>query len=118
MTEEKPKGKEAQGKEPIDSKTPRRLLRFINAARAPDAIAFVPKNEIPPDEEPDPLIRRPVFAHELPEREKLVDFDQAQRLLEVHDELSAVQGFFHIDQLRNAVASTAPIGMSGTIQAI
>lgn len=119
MAEEKPpKGeKKAAGKEPIDPRTHRRLLRFINAARSPEAIAFAPKNEIRP-EEPDPVVRRPVFEHELEEREKLVDIAQARRLLDARDELSPVHGFFHIDELRDAVASTAPIGMSGTIQTI
>ena len=52
----------------IDLKTQRRLLRFINAARTPETLAFLPKNEIPL-EEPDPVARHPVFRHELEERE-------------------------------------------------
>ena len=38
MSEEKPKGEKAGGKEPINPRTHRRVLRFINAARTPDAI--------------------------------------------------------------------------------
>jgi len=105
MADEKPpKGEQkAAGKEPIDPRTHRRLLRFLNAARSPEAIAFAPKNEIPP-EEPEPLVRRPAFDHGLEEREKLIDFAQARRLLDARDELSPVHGFFHIDELRDAVA--------------
>lgn len=90
-------------REPIDPKTHRRLLRFINAARTADVIAFAPTNEIPP-EEPDPVVRRPAFDHGLEEREALIDIDQARRLLEARDEISPLQGFFHIDELRDALA--------------
>jgi len=74
MAEEKPPKAEekARGQEPIDPRTHRRLLRYINAARSPEAIAFAPKNEIRP-EEPDPVVRRPVFEHELEHRERLTE---------------------------------------------
>ncbi len=104
MTDEKQGEPTEEKRKPLDPRTHRRLLRFINAARTPEAIAFVPKNEIPP-EEPDPVVRRPVFEHQLPEREQLVDIEQARRLLDARDEMSPAQGFFHIDELRDAVAN-------------
>jgi Domain of unknown function (DUF1929) len=102
MSQERDESK-SEGKEPIDPKTQRRLLRFINAARTPEVIAFVPKNEIPP-EEPDPVIRHPVFAHELEEREAITDLAHARRLLNARDEVSPLLGFTHLDQLREAIA--------------
>lgn len=86
----------------IDPKTHRRLLRFMNAARSPEPIAFVPKNETPP-EEPDPVVRRPTFDHDPEPREKLIEFEQARRILEARDRVSPLQGFAHIDQLRDVL---------------
>ncbi|MGI9064985.1 MAG: galactose oxidase-like domain-containing protein [Pyrinomonadaceae bacterium] len=105
MADEKPPQSEQteEKREPLDPRTHRRLLRFINAARTPDAIAFAQKNEIPP-EEPDPVVRRPVFEHTLEKGEQLIDLEQARQLLEARDEMSPLQGFFHIDELRDAVA--------------
>ena len=104
MSQEKPKDEsKAAGKEPIDPKTQRRVLRFINAARTPDLLAFLPKNEIPPDE-PDPVVRRPVFAHELEKREAITDLANARRVLNARDEASPLIGFTRLDQLREVVA--------------
>ena len=102
MSQEKPKDPNA-GKQPLDPKTHRRLLKFLNAARNPEELAFLPKNEIPP-EEPDPVVRHPAFAHELAEREPITSFANARRVLDARDDLSPILGFAHIEELREAVA--------------
>ncbi|HEX5735597.1 MAG TPA: galactose oxidase-like domain-containing protein [Blastocatellia bacterium] len=86
----------------INAKTHRRLLRYINLARSPEAIALAPKNEIPP-EEPDPLVRRPHFEHELEKREKIIEIGQAREILEARDRINPLQGFANIGQLRDVL---------------
>lgn len=95
--------KKTPKEEKIDPKTHRRLLRFINLARTPEAIAFAPKNETP-QEEPDPVLRRPPFDHEFEPREKLIDIDDARRILEARDQISPLQGFARVGQLRDIIA--------------
>jgi hypothetical protein len=98
MPEENPKDKVQDP----DPQTQRRLLRFINAARTPETLAFLPKNEIPL-EEPDPVARHPVFRHEMEEREAITDLAHAKRLLNARDDNSPTIGFTHIDDLREAI---------------
>src|ERR1044071_4543230 len=98
MPEENPKDKVQDP----DPQTQRRLLRFINAARTPETLAFLPKNEIPL-EEPDPVARHPVFRHELEEREVISDLAHAKRLMDERDDISPIFGFAHLDDLREAV---------------
>ncbi|MFY9610059.1 MAG: galactose oxidase-like domain-containing protein [Blastocatellia bacterium] len=85
----------------LDPKTHRRLLRFINAARSPNDLAFAPKNEIPLAE-PEPVLRRPDVEEQL-DREKLIEFAQARAILTARDQVSPVLGFAHIDQLRDVM---------------
>lgn len=91
MSQERPKDENAKGKEPLDPRTQRRILRFINAARTPEALAFVPKNEIPP-EEPDPVVRHPVFEHELEGLEAITSMANARNVLNARDEASPLIG--------------------------
>jgi hypothetical protein len=99
MAEEKTP-KNQKDETPLDPKTHRRLLRFINAARSPDDLAFDPQNEIPLSE-PEPVLRRP-DVDEQREREKVIEFAEARSILSARDEVSPVQGFAHLNQLREA----------------
>jgi hypothetical protein len=87
----------------IDSQTHRRLLRFLNAARSPRDLAFVPLNEFPLTE-PEPVLRRPEVEEQQVEREKLLEFAQARTILEARNQLSPLLGLRHIEQLRDLIA--------------
>jgi hypothetical protein len=90
---------EATRKMTLDPKTHRRLLRFLNAARAPpEDLAFAPLNEI--KSEPQETLKRPDVDEPMQERprKKLIDFKQARRILEERDKVSPLHGFIHLDQ--------------------
>ena len=88
---------EAMRKITLDPKTHRRVLRFLNAARAPQDLALAPSNEIRADEQEG--LKRPVFDHDVETRKKLIDLDAARRILNERDKLSPLNGFFHLNQL-------------------
>jgi len=73
---------------PSDAKTHRRLLRFVNGARTPEDLAYAPLNEI--KAEPQETLKRPDVDEPMQERhrEKLIDLNQARRILEARDKLS------------------------------
>ena len=100
MADEKKPTNENQ--ETIDARTHRRLLQFINAARTPQDLAFAPQNDIPPAEA-EPIVRRPDVREQREAPEKLIEFGQALSILEARDSVSPLQGFAHIDQLRELV---------------
>ena len=100
MADEKKPTNENQ--ETIDARTHRRLLQFINAARTPQDLAFAPQNDIPPAEA-EPIVRRPDVREQREEPEKLIEFGQALTILEARDSVSPLQGFAHIDQLRELI---------------
>ena len=100
MADEKKPTNENQ--ETIDARTHRRLLQFINAARTPQDLAFAPQNDIPPAEA-EPIVRRPDVREQREEPEKLIEFEQAQSILEARDRVSPLQGFAHIDQLQELI---------------
>jgi len=81
----------------IDPQTHRRLLRFLNAARTPQDLAFAPTNEVMADEQEG--LKRPVVDHEPKPREKLIDIEEARLLLEGRDKLNPLNGFMHVEQL-------------------
>lgn len=102
---DKPGKRQARNETPIDGRTHRRLLRFLNAARSPQDLAFAPQNEIPLSEA-EPVLRRPVVEEQL-EREKLIEFEQARTILTAltaRDQVSPLLGFAHLDQLRDFIA--------------
>lgn len=109
---EGPKGKTKPKPEPVgedrgkrlDPKTHRRLLRFLNAARTPEDLAFAPVNEIKGEEQE--TLKRPDVDEPMQERPrtKLIEIEQARRILEERDNLSPLQGFLHIDELREVNA--------------
>ena len=91
-----------ENQETIDARTHRRLLQFINAARTPQDLAFAPQNDVPPAEA-EPIVRRPDVREQREAPEKLIEFGQALSILEARDSVSPLQGFAHIDQLRNLI---------------
>jgi hypothetical protein len=98
-----PKKAQEKNEDTIDSQTHRRLLRFLNAARSPRDLAFVPLNEFPLTE-PEPVLRRPEVEEQQVEREKLLEFAQARTILEARNQLSPLLGLRHIEQLRDLIA--------------
>ena len=88
--------------EMVKSRTHRRLLQFINAARTPQDLAFVPQTDVPPPEA-EPIVRRPDVREQREAPEQLIDFDQALAILLARDQVSPVYGFAHIDQLRDII---------------
>jgi hypothetical protein len=103
MAEERELKNDGNDDTPLDPRTHRRLLRFINAARSQEDLAFVPQNEIPLSE-PEAVLRRPDVAEQGKEREKLIEFAQARDLLAARDRVGPLHGFAHIDQLRDVLA--------------
>lgn len=87
----------------LDPKTHRRLLRFFNGARTPEDLAYGPLNEI--KAEPQETLKRPDVDEPMQERprKKLIDLEQARRILEERDKVSPLYGFKHLDQLRELV---------------
>ena len=81
----------------MDSKTHRRVLRFLNGARAPQDLALAPSNVIRADEQEG--LKHPVFDHDVEPREKLIDLNEARRILKERDRLSPLNGFSHLNQL-------------------
>lgn len=97
MSEGRPGPKEMR----IDPNAHRRLLRFLNEARAPEDLAYFPQNKI---KEAREHTLKGLDIHEpvnLPPPEKLLDFAQAKRLIEERDRIGPLHGFMHIDQVRN-----------------
>ena len=94
-----------RGKLRIDSKAHRRLLRFLNAARSPEDLAFAPVNEI--QAEPQETLKGPDTDEPMPprSREKLIELKQARDILEKRDQISPLYGFANLGQLR-AIALT------------
>ena len=85
---------------PIDAKTHRRLLRFINAARTPEDLAFAPENLIKADAQDTtkrPDVDEPMQEHG---RKRLIELADARRILEHRDQLSPLYGFVHLDPVR------------------
>ncbi len=91
-----------ENQETIDARTHRRLLQFINAARTPQDLAFAPQNDVPPAEA-EPIVRRPDVREQREAPEKLIEFGQALSILEARDSVSPLQGFAHVDQLRELI---------------
>jgi len=88
---------------PIDAKTHRRLLRFLNAARSPEDLRYAPQNVITAD--PQDTLKRPDVDEPTQERPRknLLDLKQAKRIVEERDKLSPLYGFKHLDQMREFV---------------
>lgn len=89
----------------LDPKTHRRLLLLLNTARTPEELAYAPINEV--HDEPRETLKRPDVDEpmQMHERrgEKLIDIEQARHILEERDRLSPVNGFAHLDQVRELV---------------
>lgn len=89
----------------LDPNTHRRILNFINMAKKLDDIMVLPKNEILFDEEH--LTKGPSLHERLEEAERgegkrnLLDKKTAKCLLDERDKISPLQGFTHIDQIRD-----------------
>ena len=88
--------------EMVEPRTHRRLLQFINAARTPQDLAFLPQTDVPPPEA-EPIVRRPDVREQREAPEQLIDFDQALAILLARDQVSPLYGFAHIDQLRDVI---------------
>lgn len=83
-----------------DPKTHRRLLRFLNAARTPEDLAYAPLNEIKAEEQQ--TLKRPDVdepGQDRP-REKLIEFAEAREILKGRDRTGPLYGFAHLEQLR------------------
>lgn len=102
----KPKPPEGEGKTGeftpnIETKAHRRVLLFLNTARAPQDLVVLPENRFA-----EPIVEHGVDgpeAHEPIEeqpREKLFDRAQAEKILAARDELSPLYGFAHLDQVQ------------------
>lgn len=84
--------------EEIDPRTHRRILRFLNAARVPQDLAFAPTNKVEADEQEG--LKRPIVNHEPEPREKLIEIEEARQILDARDKRSPLNGFFHLNELR------------------
>ena len=83
---------EATRKLDLAPKTHRRLLRFLNDARAPEVLAYAPTNEI--KAEPQETLKRPDVDEPMQEkpRRKIIELKQARHLLDERDRLSPLHG--------------------------
>ena len=88
--------------ENLEPRTHRRLLNFLNAARTHEDLAFAPQTGIPP-QEAEPVLRRPSVSEQREPPEQLIPLDTAFQIMRARDQISPVQGFAHIDQLRGLI---------------
>lgn len=86
----------------LESRTHRRLLSFLNAARTLEDLAFAPQTGIPP-QEAEPVLRRPAVSEQREPPEQLIALDTALQIMQARDQISPVHGFAHIDQLRGLI---------------
>jgi hypothetical protein len=84
--------KDEKDQTPIDPKTHRRLLRFINAARSPEDLLVAPNDREIVNEEQEHLD----FIEEEPKESKIFEREHATALIGARDNASPIHGFSHL----------------------
>jgi hypothetical protein len=85
-----------------ESKTQRRILQFLNAARAAQDLMELPEHQMA-----EPMVEHGIDGPDIHEpveekpREKLFDRAQAEKILRARDEASPLYGFSNFDQVRH-----------------